>query len=261
MNPLDFLQVRIIDILDIVLVAILLYYIYRLVKGTAAINIFTGIVIVYLIWKLTDILQMNVLSNILGGFISVGVFALIVVFQQEIRKLLLTVGSTNLANPKNFRRYWNILTNSEHINNSEAKIVVNACSELSAENIGALIVFERNTSLDMFKESGDQVSMDISTPVIESIFFKGGPLHDGAVVIDGNRIVATRVALPISEQSDIPVRYGLRHRAAIGISEKTDATVLVVSEESGKISYIKNGEFVNFTSNDNLIEIIEEDLS
>ena len=100
MNPLDFLQVRIIDILDIVLVAILLYYIYRLVKGTAAINIFTGIVIVYLIWKLTDILQMNVLSNILGGFISVGVFALIVVFQQEIRKLLFTVGSTNLASPK-----------------------------------------------------------------------------------------------------------------------------------------------------------------
>jgi DNA integrity scanning protein DisA with diadenylate cyclase activity len=138
---------------------------------------------------------------------------------------------------------------------------VNACTELSAQNIGALIVFERNTSLDMFKESGDQVSMDISIPVIESIFFKGGPLHDGAVVIDGNRIVATRVALPISEQSDIPVRYGLRHRAAVGISEKTDATVLVVSEESGKISYIKNGEFVSFTSNDNLIEIIEEDLS
>ena len=122
-------------------------------KGTAAINIFTGIVIVYLIWKLTDILQMNVLSNILGGFISVGVFALIVVFQQEIRKLLLTVGSTNLANPKNFRRYWNILTNNEYRSKSEAKIVVNACAELSAQNIGALIVFERNTSLDIFKES------------------------------------------------------------------------------------------------------------
>ncbi|MEC7658689.1 MAG: diadenylate cyclase CdaA, partial [Bacteroidota bacterium] len=249
------------DIFDIVLVAILLYYIYRLVKGTAAINIFTGIVIVYLIWKLTDILQMNVLSNILGGFISVGVFALIVVFQQEIRKLLLTVGSTNLANPKNFRRYWNILTNNEYRSKSEAKIVVNACAELSAQNIGALIVFERNTSLDIFKESGDKVNMDISTPVIESIFFKGGPLHDGAIVIDGNRIVATRVALPISEQSDIPVRYGLRHRAAVGVSEKTDASVIVVSEETGKISYIKNGEFISFSSNDNLIEIIEEDLS
>ena len=124
MNPLDFLQLRIIDIFDIVLVAILLYYIYRLVKGTAAINIFTGIVIVYLIWKLTDILQMNVLSNILGGFISVGVFALIVVFQQEIRKLLLTVGSTNLANPKNFRRYWNILTNNEYHSKSSVGIKV-----------------------------------------------------------------------------------------------------------------------------------------
>ena len=171
------------------------------------------------------------------------------------------VGSTNLANPKNFRRYWNILTDNEYHSKSEAKIVVNACAELSAQNIGALIVFERNTSLDIFKESGDKVNMDISTPVIESIFFKGGPLHDGAIVIDGNRIVATRVALPISEQSDIPVRYGLRHRAAVGVSEKTDASVIVVSEETGKISYIKNGEFISFSSNDNLIEIIEEDLS
>ena len=261
MNPLDFLQLRIIDIFDIVLVAILLYYIYRLVKGTAAINIFTGIVIVYLIWKPDRYPSDECVSNILGGFISVGVFALIVVFQQEIRKLLLAVGSTNLANPKNFRRYWNILTNNEYHIKSEAKIVVNACAELSAQNIGALIVFERNTSLDIFKESGDKVNMDISTPVIESIFFKGGPLHDGAIVIDGNRIVATRVALPISEQSDIPVRYGLRHRAAVGVSEKTDASVLVVSEETGKISYIKNGEFISFSSNDNLIEIIEEDLS
>ena len=250
MNPLDFLQVRIIDILDIVLVAILLYYIYRLIKGTAAINIFTGIVIVYLIWKLTDILQMNVLSNILGGFISVGVFALIVVFQQEIRKLLLTVGSTNLANPKNFRRYWNMLTNSEYSKSSEAKIVVNACAELSAQNIGALIVFERNTSLDMFKESGDKVSMDISTPVIESIFFKGGPLHDGAIVIDGNRIVATRVALPISEQSDIPVRYGLRHRAAAGISERTDALAVTVSEETGNIHIFYDGDFEKVQAED-----------
>lgn len=261
MNPLEFLEVRIIDVLDIVLVAILLYYIYKLVKGTAAINIFTGIVIVYLIWKLTDILQMKVLSNILGGFISVGVFALIVVFQQEIRKLLLTVGSTNLANRKNFRRYWNILTNNELSKRSEAEVVVQSCIELSAQKIGALIVFERNTSLDFIKDSGDQVNMDISSPVIESVFFKGGPLHDGAVVIDGNRIVATRVALPISDQPDVPVRYGLRHRAGLGISEKTDATVLVVSEETGKISYMRNGEFVSFSSNDNLIEIIQEDLN
>jgi DNA integrity scanning protein DisA with diadenylate cyclase activity len=170
---------------------------------------------------------MKVLSNILGGFISVGVFALIVVFQQEIRKLLLTVGSTNLANRKNFRRYWNILTNNELSKRSEAEVVVQSCTELSAQKIGALIVFERNTSLDFIKDSGDQVNMDISSPVIESIFFKGGPLHDGAVVIDGNRIVATRVALPISDQPDVPVRY----------------------------------EFVSFSSNDNLIEIIQEDLN
>jgi len=259
LNPLDFLDIRIIDVLDIALVAILLFYVYRLVKGTAAINIFVGIVIVYLIWKVTDVLQMKVLSNILGGFISVGVFALIVVFQQEIRKLLLSVGSSNLANRKNIKRYWNFITNKEVSQHKFADRLVEACTQLSNQKVGALMVMERNTSLDFIKSSGDQVNMEISVPVLESIFFKGGPLHDGAIIIDYDRIVAARVALPLSDQK-IPARYGLRHRAALGITEKTDATALVVSEETGKISYLKNGEFVVFKSNSHLQEIIEEDL-
>ena len=261
MNPLDFLDIRIIDILDIVLVAILLYYVYRLVKGTAAINIFVGIVIVYLIWKITDVLQMKVLSNILGGFISVGVFALIVVFQQEIRKLLLLVGSSNLANRRNIKRYWNFITNKHVSQNNVADRLVQACSQLSAQKVGALMVFERNTSMDFVRTTGDEVDMEVSVPVLESIFFKGGPLHDGAIIIDHNRITAARVALPLSDKKNIPSRYGLRHRAALGITEKTDATALVVSEETGNISYIKNGEFINFDSHEQLQEIIEEDLS
>lgn len=121
------------------------------------------------------------------------------------------------------------------------------------------MVLERNTSLDFIKTTGDEVDMDVSVPVLESIFYKGGPLHDGAIIIDHNRIVAARVALPLSDQK-IPARYGLRHRASLGITEKTDATALVVSEETGKISYIKNGEFVVFNSNAHLQEILEEDL-
>lgn len=261
MNPLDFLDIRIIDILDIVLVAILLYYVYRLVKGTAAINIFIGIVIVYLIWKVTDVLQMKVLSNILGGFISVGVFALIVVFQQEIRKLLLLVGSSNLANRRNIKRYWNFITNKRVSQNNVADRLVKACAQLSTQKVGALMVLERNTSMDFVRTTGDEVDMEVSVPVLESIFFKGGPLHDGAIIIDHNRITAARVALPLSDQKNIPSRYGLRHRAALGITEKTDATALVVSEESGNISYLKNGEFVPFDSHEQLQEIIEEDLS
>ena len=261
MNPLDFLDIRIIDILDIVLVAILLYYVYRLVKGTAAINIFIGIVIVYLIWKVTDVLQMKVLSNILGGFISVGVFALIVVFQQEIRKLLLLVGSSNLANRRNIKRYWNFITNKRVSQNNVADRLVKACAQLSTHKVGALMVLERNTSMDFVRTTGDEVDMEVSVPVLESIFFKGGPLHDGAIIIDHNRITAARVALPLSDQKNIPSRYGLRHRAALGITEKTDATALVVSEESGNISYLKNGEFVSFDSHEQLQEIIEEDLS
>jgi uncharacterized protein (TIGR00159 family) len=261
LNPLDFLDIRIIDILDIVLVAILLYYVYRLVKGTAAINIFIGIVIVYLIWKVTDVLQMKVLSNILGGFISVGVFALIVVFQQEIRKLLLLVGSSNLANRRNIRRYWNFITNKRVSQNNVADRLVKACAQLSTHKVGALMVLERNTSMDFVRTTGDEVDMEVSVPVLESIFFKGGPLHDGAIIIDHNRIIAARVALPLSDQKNILSRYGLRHRAALGITEKTDATALVVSEETGNISYLKNGEFVSFDSHEQLQEIIEEDLS
>jgi uncharacterized protein (TIGR00159 family) len=241
----------------------LLYYAYRLVKGTAAINIFVGIVILYLIWKVTDALNMELLSNILGGFMSVGVFALIVVFQQEIRKLLLTLGSSNLANRKVINRYLKRFNNNTENIESDLNIeaLVSSCGILKKQKTGALIVLERNTSLDFLKSSGVEISMDISAPVIESVFHKSGPLHDGAIIIENNTITAAQIVLPITTKNNISKKYGLRHKAALGISEKTDALVLVVSEETGIVSYFRNGENIKYKNPIELEKIISLDMN
>ncbi|MDO5608637.1 MAG: diadenylate cyclase [Capnocytophaga sp.] len=260
MKVFDLINFRIIDIVDILLVALLLYYVYKLIRGTVAINIFLGIVIIYLIWKVTEALQMELLSNILGQFIGVGVFALIVVFQQEIRKFLLTIGSTNIAARHNFFKRMQALRSGRRTSELNVESLVSVCRKLGMSHTGALIVLERNTPLDFVKTTGDKMQIEVSEPILESIFFKNSPLHDGAIIINGNHIVATRVVLPVVSQAVIPKRFGLRHRAATAISEKTDATALVVSEETGQISYIKNGEFVLYDSDDELVHIIENDL-
>ena len=260
MESLDFLDLRILDVIDIVLVAVLLYYIYKLVKGSAAINIFIGIVIVYLAWKLTQLLKMEMLSSILGQFIGAGMFALIVVFQQEIRKFLLMVGSTHFGNKRNFLRQLKFMRDDEQEISTNINAIVKACESMGKTNTGALIVIRRNTQLDFVKTSGDVMDIELNQPIIESIFYKNSTLHDGAMVIEDNKITATRVILPVSNDRSIPLRFGLRHRAAVGITEKTDALALVVSEETGQISYVRDGEFVMFESNDELIDRIKEDL-
>lgn len=257
---MDLINLRILDVLDIVLVALLLYYIYKLVKGTAAINIFIGIVIIYLVWKLTQFLAMEMLSSVLGEFIGVGMFALIVVFQQEIRKFLLMIGSTNFGRRRNFLKQLKIIRDSTEESLTDIDAVVSACEHMSKSYTGALIVIKRNTSLDFVKTSGDRMDIIVNAPILESIFYKNSPLHDGAMIIEDNKIVATRVILPVSNERDMPLRFGLRHRAAAGITEKTDALALVVSEETGQLSYIKNGEFVIFKSREELIEKINRHL-
>ncbi|GAA0873446.1 diadenylate cyclase CdaA [Gangjinia marincola] len=257
---MDFLELRILDIIDIIFVAVLLYYIYKLVKGTAAINIFIGIVIIYLIWKLTQLLQMQMLSSVLGEFIGVGMFALIVVFQQEIRKFLLMIGSTNLASKDGlFKSFKFFNSATETINN--IPIIISACEKLAQTKTGALMVIKRNTKLDFVKDTGDSMNAEVNQPILEAIFYKNSPLHDGAVIIEDNKITATRVVLPLSSDRNIPARFGLRHRAAIGITERTDAVALIVSEETGQIAYIKNGRFVTYTSTQQLIEKLKTDLS
>ena len=244
MEILDLIVSTILPIIDIILVAVMLYWVYKLIRGTSAIIIFRGFVIIYIIWWITDIANMNILSNILGGFISVGVFALIIVFQQEIRRFLLILGSNRITNNKSVLKKLNLFFKITKEKNKT----------------GALIVFERNSNLDFVKADGDRLNANISAPLIESIFFKNSPLHDGALIIEGNSITSSRVTLPLSKKK-LNKSYGLRHKAGVGITEDTDAISIVVSEETGKISYIKNGEFIEFKNNEQLRDILLDDLA
>lgn len=260
MDFLNFLEFGITDIIDIVLVAILLYYIYKLVRGTVAINIFLGIVFVWAFWKLTELLDMKMISSMVGGFMQVGLIALIIVFQQEIRKFLLMIGSTNFANKRNFMKHFKFLRQEGVVSELDVESLLAACDKMGKTRTGAILVLKRNNKLDFVKSSGDAMNVQLNQPIIESIFYKNSPLHDGAAIVEDNHIVATRVILPVSKDRNMPQRFGLRHRAAAGITERTDAVALVVSEESGQISYLKNGEFVLFNDLTELSEIIKEDL-
>tara|TARA_R110000868_G_scaffold21640_7_gene89770 strand:+ start:59692 stop:60387 length:696 start_codon:yes stop_codon:yes gene_type:complete len=230
------------------------------VRGTVAINIFIGIVIVWGFWKLTELLEMKMISSMVGGFMQVGLIALIIVFQQEIRKFLLMIGSTNFANKKNFIKHFKFLKQEASTISTDVNSIISACEKMSNTKTGAIIVIKRNNSLDFVKSSGDKMHIEITQPIIESIFYKNSPLHDGAAIIENNYIVATRVILPVSNERNIPLRFGLRHRAAVGITEKTDALALVVSEETGMITYIKNGEFILYNDFNELSNMIKEDL-
>jgi uncharacterized protein (TIGR00159 family) len=257
---LNFIDLKITDLIDIVLVAILLYYIYKLVRGSVAINIFLGIVIVWGFWKLTELLGMKMISSMVGAFMQVGLIALIIVFQQEIRKFLLMIGSTNFGSKRDFLKHFKFLKQEGISTSVNIEALLKACQNMASTNTGAIIVIEQNNSLDFVKSSGDKMHIEITQPIIESIFYKNSPLHDGAVVIVNNYIVATRVILPVSNERKIPLHYGLRHRAAVAITERTDAVALVVSEETGKISYIKNGQFMNYKDIMELSGILKEDL-
>ena len=260
MDSLDFLHIGFLDILDIVLVAVLLFYIYKLIRGTAAFNIFLGIAIIYLIWKLTQALKMELLSDILGKFLGGGFIALIIVFQQEIRKFLLMLGSTNIAK-KGFFKNLNFFKSELNSTSNDINEIISFCNEMSKIKTGVLIVLGRNNSLEFVKITGDTQYIEVNKSILKSIFYKNSPLHDGAITIEDNFITATRVILPIDDSLEIPSHFGLRHRAALGISTRTDALAIVVSEETGQMSYVNNGVFVLFDDSEDLIEIIKEDLS
>ncbi len=254
----DFIHFRILDFIDVFLVALLLYYFYKLIKGTVAINIFLGIAILYLIWLLTKHLQMNLLSELLGKFLGLGVLALIIVFQQEIRRFLLMIGSTKFSPSEKLMDKLGFKQNES--TETDVDAILEAVQRLSKTKTGALIIIKRNSSLDFLKQSGDQMDILVNAPILESIFYKNSPLHDGAIIIEGNRITATRTVLPIYGDTKLPHTYGLRHRAAISLTQHTDAVAIVVSEETGKVSYVKDGKFVPFKNYDDLAHIIKYDL-
>lgn len=239
---MSFIDFGILDVIDIVLVAILLYQLYQLVKGTVAINILIGVTAIYLLWKIVEALKMELLSEILGQFIGVGVIALIIVFQQELRKFLLMIGTTSFSSRRNLLRQIANFKKETTEHYTDVDAIVEAAKDMAAEKTGALMVVTRNSELAQIADTGDALNAELSKRLLESIFAKSSPLHDGAVIIRNDRIIAARAVLPATERNNVPAHYGMRHRAALGISEQSDALVVIVSEETGKISYAVGGD-------------------
>ena len=236
---MEFLKLGIIEIIDISLVAILIYQLYKLIKGTVAINIFIGLSIIYLLWKIVTAFNLQLLSEILGQFIGFGVIILAIVFQQELRKFLMMIGKGKIIKNKGLFKFNFSIENSKDLN---TKIIVKACQEMSQTKTGAIIIITQIDDLAVFCESGVEMNAVISVPMLESIFYKNSPLHDGAVIIRKNKIISARSILPVSNNNELPGRLGTRHRAAVGITEESDALAIIVSEETGEISYVKDGE-------------------
>jgi uncharacterized protein (TIGR00159 family) len=255
-----FISIRVLDVIDIMLVALLLYQIYMLIRGTVAINIFMGIFILYLIWLVVKALNMELLSNILGQIIGVGVIALIIVFQQEIRRFLLLIGSRYFSKSRFSLERFLMIKGKKYDSSVNIEAIVRACRNMAESNMGAIIVITQKSNLQLYAETGDIINAETSSRLIENIFFKNSPLHDGAMIIQNNLIYAVRCILPLTERTDLSANYGLRHRAAIGISETTDALVVVVSEETGKISFVNEGELIEVPNSQKLREFLEVNL-
>lgn len=230
---MGFIPFTFVDLIDIILVSSLLYMLFRAMKGTSAPYIITGIFMIYLLWILVTTFNLVLFSTILGQIISVGVIAIIIIFQPEIRHFLQVIGRQRgrfefLSKIFNFR-------NRKQQDDIDLQPIVQACQEMGAEKVGALIIIKQSSDLSIVVESGIAIDAQVSTPLLENIFFKNAPLHDGGVVINGNRVVAAKCVLP-STQQEVPKSYGMRHRAALGMSEVSDAIVIAVSEETGGIS-------------------------
>jgi len=251
-----FIKLRIVDIIDIALVAYLMYQLYMVTRGTVAINIFIAIFIIFLFWLVIKALNMELLGIILGQLISVGMIALIIVFQQELRRLLLRFGTNYLSRWISLNKVFSF--NIDDQKNFRIKSIANACKRMSESNTGAIIVITRKSALNIYAQTGEFINADTSTRLLESIFFKNSPLHDGAVIINSDKISAARCILPLSDNPNIPSNYGMRHRAAIGITEQTDAMAIIVSEETGVISVADNGIITNELSKEQLLQILEK---
>jgi len=225
------------DIIDVVLVALMLYYIYRLMKESRSLNVFMGIMVFVVLWLLvSQVLEMKLLGSIMDKLVSVGVIALIILFQEDIRKFLYNLGAH-----QRMRAITRFFSGNDKKHNSEElkqmiMPIVMACLNMSKRKVGALIVLERGMPLDDIVTTGERIDANISQQLIENIFFKNSPLHDGAMVISNRRIEAAGCILPVSHNLDIPKELGLRHRAALGISQESDCIAIVVSEETGGIT-------------------------
>ncbi|MFD2037695.1 diadenylate cyclase CdaA [Belliella marina] len=256
---IGFLEISIVNIIDITLVSLLLYQIYKLLRGSVAIKIFLGFLSIYLVYLMVSAFRMELLSIILGQFMGVGVIAAIIIFAPEIRKFLLIIGRSSILSNENVWQellFWRKKeTLAFNINP-----ILEASKSLSGTNMGALMVISRSSELKFYAESGDIIDAVISKRLLISIFNKYSPLHDGAVIIYNGKVKAARCILPVTER-DVPAQFGLRHRAAIGMSEATDTLILIVSEETGQISLAKNGKILHNLSFQEVREFINDYLT
>ncbi len=257
---LVFITIRFLDILDILLVTLLLYQMYRLLKGTVAFNIIVGLFSLYLFWLVVKLLNMELIGSIMGQFIGVGVIALIIVFHPEIRKFLVFIGTHYNLNKVLALDKLLGSNKKRTINQEQIDILVDACISMSKSHTGALIVLARSLELSEQISTGERLNAKISSSLLRTIFFKNSPLHDGAVIIRGNRIAAAGCILPLT-QKEIDKSMGLRHRAAIGITENTDAVCIIVSEEKGTISMAIEGEIIRRLTKEKLITLLEENIT
>ncbi|WP_422009027.1 diadenylate cyclase CdaA [Roseivirga pacifica] len=236
---IGFLDVRWVDIVDILLVSVLIYQVYKLLKGSVAVRVLIGFLVLYLIYLIVRAAEMELLAGILGQFMGVGVLAAIIIFSQEIRKFLLILGKSTFRQDGILKSImiWKRREEKEQFNITP---VIEAAKSLSATNTGALIVFSKNSELKFYADTGDLMDAVVSKRLLISIFNKHSPLHDGAIILFKNRIKAARCILPVSER-ELPAQYGMRHRAAMGMSEATDTLTMIISEETGQISIARNG--------------------
>lgn len=247
------------DIIDIVLVAFILYYIYKLMKESRSLNVFIGILVFVLLWLfVSQILEMKLLGQILDKLVSVGVIALIVLFQEEIKKFLYNLGGHHRV--RGLVRFFETNKNNTDGHKKTIVPIVLACMSMARNKVGALIVIERGAPLDDIVDTGDRIDARINQRLIENIFFKNSPLHDGAMVISKKRIKAAGCILPVSHNQNIPKSLGLRHRAAMGISQSSDAIAVIVSEETGNISVAIKGQFQLRLSAEELESVLTQEM-
>lgn len=239
---IGFLPVRIWDLIDVLIVGFLIYQLYKLLRGTIAYTIFAGLLVLYVVWWLVDRLKMDLLSAILDQFVNVGVIILVIIFQQEIRRILLYLGNTAF---KRQARILGTLLDSNfqgsHVKDKQINALANSILNMSRKKTGALIVFAGNVKLDGIINQGVVLDAEISEALLESIFQKESPLHDGSVIMSHGKIHSAGCVLPLTDKTDLPKSLGLRHRAAVGISERTNVAAFVVSEETGNISVAFEG--------------------
>lgn len=249
---IGFLPITIWDALDVFIVGYLIYRVYILLRGSIAFNIFIGVIALYAVWWLVRILNMELLSSILNQLVNVGVILLIIIFQPEVRRFLLLVGNTTLKGQSDF---FNRLFNQDKDQTRIYKMIAEvktAASNLSKTKTGALILFSAHANVEDFANSGVKLNADLSAPMIESVFFKDSPLHDGAMIVSENRIKAAGCVLPITGNVNLPQGAGLRHRAGVGATIGSGVITLIVSEETGNITIAKNGILIPMENADAL---------